>query len=329
MLAFQLESHSGPEGLRLVDLPEPPPDDHSVLLEVEAIGVNYPDLLATRGLYQHRPGLPFVPGCEVAGSVLQAPEGAPVSVGDRAAAFVWDGGFAERVRVPCQSIVSVPAAIDSTTAAGMLVNYHTAHFALTRRGQLDDRDDLLVLGAAGGIGTAAVQVAKGLGARVIGGVASEEQRATAETAGADHVLLLEPGFAGAVKELTRGRGVSLVLDPLGDWLFGEAIRALAPEGRILIVGFAAGQVPSLSVNRLLLRNVSAVGVAWGAFLELDPDLMASAASSLNRMVTAGAVRPLIAERFSFEEIPLALARLGKGQIQGKAVAERRPTSAGG
>ncbi len=178
---------------------------------------------------------------------------------------------------------------------------------------------MLVLGAAGGIGSAAVQVGRGLGARVIGGVANEDQLDAAREAGADDVLVLRQGFSAAVRELTNGRGVDVVLDPLGDWLFGEAIRALAPEGRILVVGFAAGAIPELKVNRLLLKNVSAVGVAWGAFLDIDPGLMRRASSAIAEMYESGVLDPLIGAEFTFFDIPEALHRLSRGEIRGKGV----------
>jgi NADPH2:quinone reductase len=215
----------------------------------------------------------------------------------------------------------LPDGADSATGAGMVVNYHTTHFALSRRGRLKQGEKALILGAAGGIGTAAVQVAKGLGATVIGGVADAGQAETARAAGADEVVVLSEGFSKPVREWAGGRGVDVVLDPLGDWIFGEAIRALAPEGRILVVGFAAGDIPNLKVNRLLLRNIEAVGVAWGAFFDIDPNLMATASSALARMFADGIVSPQIAGRLTFTDIPDALERLSRGEIRGKEVVE--------
>jgi NADPH:quinone reductase len=251
--------------------------------------------------------------------VSDAPEGSGWTVGDRVAAFVWAGGYAERVYVPLNAVFPLPDDMDFRTGAATIINYHTVHFALSRRGALRTGESLLVLGAAGGIGSAAVQVGKGLGAHVIGGVATEAQVEAAREAGADEVLVLEKGFSAAVREMTGGRGVDVVLDPLGDWLFGEAIRALAPEGRILVVGFAAGAIPELKVNRLLLKNVSAVGVAWGAFLDIDKELMVRASRSIAAMYSAGSLRPLVGQQFDFEGIPDALHQLSRGEIRGKAV----------
>lgn len=319
MRAFQLHDYSGPDQLALAEIDPPKPTDDEVLLQTRAIGINYPDLLITKGQYQNKPTLPFVPGCEVAGTVISAPEGSGWKPGDRAAAFIWQGGFAEQVAAPLNSIVHVPESVDLEFAAAMLVNYHTVHFALSRRGAVKAGETVLVLGAAGGIGTAAVQVAAGLGARVIAGVADSDQAHTAAAAGAPETVVLNKGFATAVRELTGGAGVDVVLDPLGHWLFEEAIRALAPEGRLLIVGFAAGGIPQLGVNRLLLRNISAVGVAFGAFLDLDRGLMNQQAASLNQMIADGVLRPHVETRFTFAEIPQALHLLSTGKIRGKAV----------
>lgn len=319
MRAFQLTEYAGPSALRAADVPSPEPGPDEVLVDVRAVGVNFPDLLMTQGRYQHRPALPVVPGCEVAGEVVRAPDGSGWAPGDRVAAFVWQGAYAERAVLPLHALVRVPDEVDWASAAAMLVNHHTVHFALERRARLEVDETVLVLGAGGGIGSAAVQVALGLGARVVAGVADPAQAETARAAGADHVLVLEPGFAGSVRELTGGRGVDVVLDPLGDWLFDEAVRALGPEGRLLVVGFAAGEIPQVRVNRLLLRNVGVLGVAFGAFLALEPGLMAEQARSLDRMVADGVVRPQIGARLPFDRLPEALSMLERGEIRGKGV----------
>jgi NADPH2:quinone reductase len=319
MRALELTAFDGPDALRPTDAAEPRADADGIVVDVRAIGINYPDLLMTQGSYQVKPPLPFVPGSEIAGVVRDAPEGSGWTVGDRVAAFVWTGGYAERVYVPLNAVFPLPDDMDFRTGAATIINYHTVHFALSRRGSLRTGESLLVLGAAGGIGSAAVQVGKGLGAHVIGGVATEGQVEAAREAGADEVLVLDQGFSASVREMTGGRGVDVVLDPLGDWLFGEAIRALAPEGRILVVGFAAGAIPAVKVNRLLLKNVSAVGVAWGAFLDIDEELMVRASRSIAAMYSAGSLRPLIGQQFDFESIPDALHQLSRGEIRGKAV----------
>lgn len=319
MRVLELTAFDGPDALRAAEAPEPAADVDGLVVDVRAIGINYPDLLMTQGSYQVKPEVPFVPGSEIAGVVRDAPQGSGWKPGDRVAAFVWSGGYAEQVYVPLNAVFPLPAGMDFRTGAATIINYHTTHFALARRGQLKRGDTLLVLGAAGGIGSAAAQVGRGLGARVIGGVANEAQLDAAREAGAHEVLVLDEGFSKRVRELTDGRGVDVVLDPLGDWLFGEAIRALAPEGRILVVGFAAGAIPELKVNRLLLKNVSAVGVAWGAFLDIDKELMGTASRALAEMYAAGELHPLVGAEFAFDDIPVALHRLSRGEIRGKGV----------
>ncbi|MFC4594520.1 NADPH:quinone oxidoreductase family protein [Sphingobium tyrosinilyticum] len=319
MRAFQLTDYVGPDGLVPVDVPEPTPGQDELLVDVKAIGINFPDLLMTKGQYQFRPELPAIPGCEISGDVLTAPAGSGLQTGDRVAAFIWQGGFAERATVPLRAVMPISQTMDHADAAAIVVNYHTVHFALSRRGHIRAGERVLVMGAGGGIGTAAIQIANGFGAHVIAGVANEAQIAVARAAGAADVLTLEPGFAKAVKVLSGDRGVDIVVDPVGDWLFDEALRVLAPEGRLLVIGFAAGEIPQVKVNRLLLRNISVVGAAFGAFLDLDPGLMAEQGRSLMEMAAAGHVRPQIGQRFSFAELPTALNKLSTGGIAGKAV----------
>jgi NADPH2:quinone reductase len=320
MLGYQLMNYVGPQGLQLAhDLPEPTPSASEVLLDIHAIGINFPDLLATQGLYQLKAPLPFTPGCEIAGIVREAPSDSGWTSGQRAAAFGWQGGYAETAVVPLRTLMAVPDGTALDAAAAMVVDYHTVLFALARRGAVRDGETVMVLGAGGGIGTAALQVAKGLGATVVGGVANAAQAEIAQAAGADHVIVLAEGFAQSLRELTSGRGVDVVLDPFGDWLFDEALRALAPEGRILVVGFAAGQIPNLKVNRLLLRNAAAVGVAWGAFLDVDPSWMAISSERLDDLLANGFLRPHIGARYRFDQIPEALETLQRGAISGKAI----------
>jgi NADPH2:quinone reductase len=321
MRAFHLVEFEGPDALELVELPEPTASKGSVVINVKAIGINFPDLLMTQGSYQLKPPLPFVPGCEVSGTIVDVPRNSTWQKGDRVATFVWSGGYSERVAAPAHAVFRLPGTMDFSIGAATIVNYHTVHFALARRGRLARGETLLVLGAAGGIGSAAVQVGKALGARVIGGVANSEQLGSSKRAGADDVLVLSEGFSTKVRKMTDNAGVDVVLDPLGDWIFGEAVRTLAPAGRILVVGFAAGDIPTLKVNRLLLRNIDAVGVGWGAFLDIDPNLIANASQELGAMFSAGTIRPLIGRRYRFEQIPEALHQLSQGQIQGKGIVD--------
>lgn len=320
MRVLELTGHDGPSALRVADRPRPTAPKDGVIIDVEAIGINFPDLLATKGMYQYKPELPYIPGCEVAGRIREAAPGSIFTPGERVAAFVWEGGYAESVWAPDRSVMPLPASVTSEIGAALVVNYHTVHFGLSVRGQLKAGESLLVLGSGGGIGTAALQVGQALGARVVAAVTDDNQEVTARGAGAQETLRVEGGFAQGMLDLTEGRGFDVVLDPLGDRYFTEAIRGLAPGGRILVVGFAAGEIPTVAVNRLLFRNIAVVGVAWGAFLEVDPDIVAVAGRDLTHMLERSAIAPHIAEVSTFELIPEALARLERGEIRGKAVA---------
>lgn len=319
MKAYVLESYDGPDGLHLGDVEEPQPGPDDLLIEVDAIGINYPDLLLTRGEYQLKPDLPFVPGCEVAGAVLTAPSGSGWKPGDRVGAFIWQGGFAERTLVPAAVAARLPDQVTSVTAAASMVNYHTVTFALVRRARLQAGEKVLVMGAAGGIGTAAIQVAKGLGATVVAGVADAAQVRVAQSAGADDVILLEPGFAKSLNK--RGAGIDVVVDPVGDWLFDEALRCLEPEGRLIVLGFAAGKIPNVAVNRLLLRNVAVIGAAFGAFLDREPGLVAHQSEFIFDLAERGVVAPQIDRVLPLEQLPDGLHALASGKIRGKAVVE--------
>jgi NADPH:quinone reductase len=317
--ALSLTEYSGPSALRIVETDVPTPGDGELLVRVEAIGINFPDLLMTKGEYQLRPALPVTPGCELAGLVLRAPAGSRFREGDPVAAFVWSGGYAEVAVVPEDSAVRIPGHMPADVAAAIMVNYHTAYFSLAERARLAEGEQVLVLGAAGGIGTAAIQIARGLGATVTAGVADEAQADLARQAGAHRTVILEGRYSKAVRELC-GDGVDVVADPLGDWLTLEGLRSLRPYGRLVTIGFAAGGIPEIKLNRLLLNNIAIVGAAWGASLELDTGLLARGSAAIIDLWDRGHVRPLIGGRFPFAEIPQALESLAAGRIRGKAVA---------
>jgi NADPH:quinone reductase len=318
MRALRLEELEGPEGLKLVDLPEPVSEDQ-VLIDVVAAGVSFPDLLLTRGMYQMKPPLPFVPGVEVAGVVRSAPEGAGVKAGDRVMAFTMLGGWAEVVAAPPNMTFRVPEGWSFEAAAGTVMNYHTAHFALHRRGRLRAGETVLVHGAAGGVGTATIQVARGSGARVLAVVSSEEKAEVARSAGADLAFLSSGPWVQQVKDATQGRGVDVVMDPVGGDIFDQSLKCLAPEGRLLVVGFAGGSIPEVKVNRLLLRNVDVVGVAWGAFLLQEPSLSAEIAQELEALAAKGFVEPVVGSVYPLEEAVQALRELASRKATGKVV----------
>ncbi|TSC25131.1 NADPH:quinone oxidoreductase family protein [Corallococcus sp. Z5C101001] len=323
MRALQLQRLTGPEGLEQVELAEPEAGD-GVLIDVVAAGVSFPDLLLTHGQYQMKPEVPFVPGVEVAGVVRAAPAGARVKAGDRVMGFSFTlGGFAEACVVAPELAFPIPPAWSFEQAAGVVMNYHTAHFALHRRGQLRAGETVVVHGAAGGVGTAAVQVAKGAGARVVAVVGDARKAEVATRAGADVVLLAKDWPAG-VREATEGRGADVVLDVVGGDVFDKSLKALAPEGRLLVVGFASGQIPSVAVNRLLLRNVSVVGVAWGAFLMQAPELTDTIARDLDALAARGIVNPVVGSVFPLEDGAKALRELESRQAVGKVVLKVKP-----
>jgi NADPH2:quinone reductase len=328
MKAIQIIEESGPDSaLALVELPEPEPSHMltpgaGVVVEVHAAGVSFPELLQTRGQYQMKPPLPFVPGSEVGGVVVSAPPGAAVAPGDRVAAFCALGGFAETAVAPEFFTFALSPELDFAQGAALILNYHTAYFALLLRGRLQAGETVLVHGAAGGVGTASLQVAKGLGAKTIALVSSAAKQAVAERAGADHTLLLDDGWKDAVLELSGG-GVDMVLDPVGGDRFTDSLRSLREGGRVVVVGFTGGSIPEVRVNRLLLKNTEVVGAGWGAYVMSKPDLNREIGAAVNRMVDDGFVSPIVGERFPMERAADALKLLDERRATGKVVLDVR------
>ncbi len=319
MRAARITSVDGPDAVELAELPEPDADGGGkVLIDVHAAGVAFPDVLLSRGEYQMKPDLPFVPGAEVAGVVRSAPPGAGVEPGDRVAAFPVLGGFAEVVAAEPALTFRLPDGIDLLAAAGLPMNYLTVHFALLHRAALQEGETVLVHGAAGGVGTAAVQLARALGARVIAVVSSDAKAEVARRAGAHDVVRAE-GFRDAVAELTGRRGVDLVVDPVGGDRFTDSLRSLATDGRLLVLGFTGGEIPTVKVNRLLLNNISVVGVGWGAYWVSRPDYPARQWSELVPHLESGALTPVLGRTFGLDEVPAALHELDDRQAQGKIV----------
>jgi NADPH2:quinone reductase len=291
-----------------------------VIVDVRASGVSFPELLQTRGEYQMKPPLPFVPGSEVAGIVRSAPDGSGLSPGDRVAAFCALGGFAETVVAPDFFTFPLSEELDFAQGAGLVLNYHTAYFALAMRGRLERGETVVVHGAAGGVGTASIQVARGLGARTIAVVSDEEKAAVARDAGADEVVLLGDGWKDEVVERSGG-GVDVVLDPVGGDRFTDSLRSLREDGRLLVVGFTGGSIPEVKVNRLLLRNISVVGAGWGAYVLGKPDVNRRVGKEISRMVDEGFVRPIVGDRFPFDRAADALKALDERRARGKIVLE--------
>lgn len=320
MKALVAQSLSGPEGLVYTDMPDPvEPSDDAVVVDVGAAGVSFPDLLLIKGEYQLKLDPPFVPGTEVAGVVRSAPADSGFAVGQRVTGLSMLGAWAERVALAPSSVLPTPDDLDDGAAVCLLGNYYTMYFGLVRRGGLMAGETVLVLGSAGGVGTAAIQIAKALGAKVIAMVHRPGATEFVESLGADVVLPLTDGWAQAVREHTDGRGVDLVVDPVGGSAFDDAIRVLATEGRLLVVGFASGGgIPTVKVNRLLLRNVSVVGVGLGEFINRTPGAQAEIGAGLGKLVEAG-LRPPPPVRYPLSDGRAALESLASGGVRGKVV----------
>ncbi len=325
MRALQITELTGPAtALRLVDLDEPTTHpmapDATVVVDVHAAGVSFPEVLQTRGEYQFKPPLPFVPGGEVAGIVRSAPEGSDLSAGDRVAATCMLGGWADVAVAPAFLSFRLPDELDMAQGSGLVLNYHTAYFSLVTRGRLAEGETVLVHGAAGGVGTATIQVAKGLGARVIGVVSDEEKEAVAREAGADEVVRSDGAWKDEAKELSGG-GVDLVIDPVGGDRFTDSLRSLAEGGRVVVVGFTAGSIPEVKVNRLLLNNVEIIGAGWGAYVMGKPEVNREIGGEIERLIGTGHVRPIIGARFPLERAADALRLLDARGATGKVVLE--------
>jgi len=310
----------GPSGLKYTDVADPVPSPDSVLVDVRAAGVCYPDLLLIGGQYQLKIEPPFIPGTEVAGVVRSAPQGSGFASGDRVCGIVMLGGYAEQANIPLSSVMPTQAELDDGQAVSLLVNYVTMYFALARRAALRPGETVLVLGSAGGVGTAAIQVAKAMGARVIAVLHREQALDFVSGLGADAVIPLTGGWSKVVREHTGGRGADVVVDPVGGEPFDEAVRALATEGRLLVLGFAAGSIPAVKVNRLLLRNVGVLGVGWREFVMANPDAQAQYGRGVGELVAAG-LRPPAPQRYPLSGGRAALESLAAGGVYGKVVLE--------
>jgi NADPH2:quinone reductase len=329
MRALQITELTGPDSaLKLVDIPEPEPSHpltpgSGVLVDVHVAGVSFPEVLQTRGEYQFKPPLPFVPGSEVGGVVRSAPDGAGVRAGDRVAGFCFLGAFAEVAVAPEFFCFKLPDEFTYAQGASLVLNYHTAYFALKLRGRLREGEWVLVHGAAGGVGTATLQVAKGLGARTIGVVSSDEKAQVALEAGADHVVRSDGSWKDEAKEISGG-GIDVVLDPVGGDRFTDSIRSLREGGRVVVVGFTGGSIPEVRVNRLLLGNTEVIGAGWGAYVMSKPEVTRQIGAALAGMIESGFVKPVVGLRFPLEQAAEALKLIDSRGATGKVVLDVRP-----
>jgi NADPH2:quinone reductase len=320
MRAVRVHELIGPAGLRVDDdAPEPRVAGGHVVIAVAAAGVNFPDLLMTRGLYQFKPALPFSPGGECAGTVTAVGDGVTAfAVGDRVACTLLSGAFAERIAVPALACAKLPAEVSFPVGAATLLTYLTTRHALIDRAAIRAGETLLVLGAAGGVGVAAIELGKRLGARVIAVASSEAKRAFCKEHGADEAIGYE-ALKDDVKRLTKGNGVDVCYDPVGGDAAEQALRGMAWQGRYLVVGFAAGEIPKIPLNLVLLKGCQIVGVFWGSYAMRDPAGNRAHAEAVLADVASGKLRVAVEEVLPFERAREALERLERREVKGKLV----------
>src|SRR6201997_2232406 len=318
MRAVQVTSLDGPDAVEVTDVDEPTGD--GVVVEVHAAGAAFPDALLTRGLYQYRPETPFVLGAEIAGVVRLESDAPQVRAGARVVGLTMlSGGIAEVAILQPDRTFKLPDNVSFEAGAGLLFNDLTMYFALTVRGRLQQGETVLVHGAAGGIGTSTLRLASLLGAsRTIAVVSTEDKADVATAAGATDVVVAE-GFKDAVKELTSGRGVDMVVDPVGGDRFTDSLRSLAPGGRLLVIGFTGGEIPTVKVNRLLLNNIDVVGVGWGAWTLSHPDALAEQWAALERLLSSGQLPPPEPAVYPLADTAAAVASLENRTAKGKVV----------
>ncbi|WP_409261430.1 NADPH:quinone oxidoreductase family protein [Pseudomonas putida] len=307
--------------LVLEDVASPVPKKNEILLDVQAAGVNFPDTLIIEGKYQFQPPLPFSPGGEAAGVVAAVGERASTfKVGDRVMALTGWGAFAEQVAVPFYNVMPIPEHMDFTTAAAFGMTYGTSMHALKQRGQLQPGETLLVLGASGGVGLAAVEIGKAMGAKVIAAASSAEKLAVAKAAGADELIdYSQASLKEEIKRLTGGQGVDVIYDPVGGELFDQAVRGLAWQGRLLVVGFASGTIPQMAANLVLLKGAAVLGVFWGAFAQRQPEDNAANFRQLFAWHAEGKLKPLVSRTYPLAEAGAAIEALGQRRAVGKLV----------
>ncbi|MBM3110821.1 NADPH:quinone oxidoreductase family protein [Pseudomonas sp. P66] len=307
--------------LVLEEVANPAPKKNEIVMEVHAAGVNFPDTLIIEGKYQFQPPLPFSPGGEAAGIVSAVGEKVTtLKPGDRVMALTGWGSFSEQVAVPAYNVLPIPEQMDFNSAAAFGMTYGTSMHALQQRGQLKAGESLLVLGASGGVGLAAVEIGKAMGARVIAAASSAEKLAVAKAAGADELInYSEHSLKDEIKRLTAGNGVDVIYDPVGGDLFDQAVRGIAWNGRLLVVGFASGRIPQLPVNLALLKGAAVLGVFWGAFAQRQPDDNAANFKQLFAWYAEGKLKPLVSQTFPLAEAGAAIELLGQRKAVGKLV----------
>jgi NADPH2:quinone reductase len=310
-----------PDSLVVEELPDLVPGPGQVLIEVKAAGVNFPDVLIIQGKYQVKPALPFTPGSELSGVVKAlGPDTSGYQVGDKVIAFTAQGAFAQQVVAPVQALIPMPPGMDFDTAAALTLTYGTSHHAVVDRAALQPGETMLVLGAAGGVGLAAIDIGKALGARVIAAASSAEKLAVCKEHGADELINYSEGdLREAIKAATGGKGPDVIYDPVGGDYTEAAFRSIGWRGRYLVVGFANGEIPKLPLNLALLKGASLMGVFWGEFVKREPKANMSAMRQLLGWLAEGKIRPLISGRYPLEQTAQALNDMAARKVTGKVV----------
>ena len=325
MQAWLCETATGPDALQWKPLPQTEPKPGEVRVAIKAASLNFPDLLIVQGKYQFKPPLPFVPGSEFAGIVDAVGEGVThLKPGMAVASFGGLGGFGTHACVNAQLAMPLPPGFDLEDAAAFLCTYGTTHHALVDRAQLKAGETVLVLGAAGGVGTAAIQIAKAAGARVIAAASSAEKCALCTTLGADATIDYSQGdLREQIKAATAGKGPDVIYDPVGGDMAEPVFRSIAWRGRYLVIGFAAGTIPALPLNLALLKGASIVGVFWGEFAKREPANNANALRELAGWYAQGKIKPVIEHRLDMSELPRAFELMAARQVRGKVVLVNR------
>ncbi len=321
MKAVLCKEYGMPETLVIEDIEPLRAGKGQVVVTVKACGVNFPDTLIIQGKYQFKPPMPFSPGSEVAGIVKEVGEGVTgISVGDHVIASTGWGGFAEEVVVSASKIIPMPAGLDFTIASAFVLTYGTSHHALKDRAQIQPGETLLVLGAAGGVGIAAIEIGRQLGARVIAAASSEEKLAVCRQHGAhEGINYASEDLRERIKEITEGKGIDVIFDPVGGTYSEPALRSMAWKGRFLVVGFAGGEIPRIPLNLTLLKGCSIVGVFWGAFTEREPQRNAENLRELMGWLSHGILKPHISATYPLERASDALYDMLNRRVLGKAV----------
>jgi len=321
MHAWLCETPTGVDALNWKELPTPTPQAGQVLIEIKAASLNFPDLLIVQNKYQHKPPLPFVPGSEYAGVVQALGEGVThLKVGQHVACLSGTGGFGSHTLAPAALCMPLPDSFSFVDAAAFIMTYATSHHALVDRAQLKAGETVLILGAAGGVGTAAIQIAKVLGARVIAAASSDEKCALCTSIGADATInYTSDNLREAIKTLTDGKGPHVIYDPVGGELAEPAFRSIAWRGRYLVVGFAAGPIPALPFNLALLKGASIMGVFWGDFAKRERQANQVMMNELANWYAQGKIKPVIDSTLPMSELKAAYAHMGSRSVKGKLV----------